>query len=86
MVRIKCELSEAQSPENGVLVSAYKDPEKENLVYVFVNLSEEEMKVNMGNSEKASTYTTDENRNMGFSLQPLNRLTLPSRSVVTVLK
>ena len=39
MVRIKCELSEEQSPENGVLVSAYKDPSSGSLVYVLVNLS-----------------------------------------------
>lgn len=86
MVRIKCELSKEQSPENGVLVSAYKDPENGNLVYVLVNLSEEELKVNMGRGEKAKTYTSDENQDMGFALQPLNKVKIPSRSVVTVLK
>ncbi len=86
MLRIKCELSKEQSPENGVLISAYKDPENGNLVYVLVNLSEETMDVQMGEDGKASTYTTDKNRNMGFLLQPLNAVILPARSVVTVLQ
>jgi len=90
MVRIKCELSEEQSPENGVLVSAYKDPANEKLVFVLVNLSEQSVIVDMGTGtgtgEDADTYTTDKNLNMGYSLQPLNRITLPSRSVISVLK
>ena len=53
---------------------------------MLVNLSEEELKVNMGWGEKAKTYTSDENQDMGFALQPLNKVKIPSRSVVTVLK
>ena len=86
MVRIKCELSEEQSPENGVLVSAYNDPGNGNLVFVLVNLSEKSVLVDMGIGEDTDTYTTDKNLSMGYSLQPLNRITLPSRSVVSVLK
>ncbi|MCK4990962.1 MAG: glycosyl hydrolase [Bacteroidales bacterium] len=86
MIRIKCELSEEQSPENGVLISAYKDPVNGKLVYVFVNLSKQTVNVDMGGGEKARTYTTDKHQSMGFSLQLLNSITLPSRSVVTVLK
>jgi len=86
MVRIKCELSEEQSPENGVLVSAYKDPKDGSLVYVLVNLSEEKMMVDLGQDKKAKTYTTDESNSMGFSLQSLNKVKIPPRSVVTVLK
>ena len=86
MIRIKCELSEEQSPENGVLISAYKDPVNEKLVYVFVNLSEQTVNVDMGAGEKARTYTTDKHQSMGFSSQPLKGITLPSRSVVTVIR
>ena len=86
MIRIKCELSEEQSPENGVLISAYKDPVNGKLVYVFVNLSEQTVNVDMGAGEKARTYTTDEQQSMGFSSQLLNSITLPARSVVTVLE
>ncbi len=86
MLRIKCELSEEQSPENGVLVSAYKNPENGNLVYVLVNLSEDRMEVNMGEDVKVSTYTTDKDHSMGFKTQPLNAVILPARSVLTVLQ
>lgn len=86
MVRFKCELSEEQSPENGVLVSAYKDPESGSLVYVFVNLSEKSVLVDMGEGEKARTYTTDEKQSMKFSLQALKGINIPSRSLVSVLK
>jgi len=86
MIRIDCKLSEEQSPENGVLVSAYKDPEGGDLVYVFVNLSEEMVIVDMGEKGKASTYITDKSRDMRFLSQAINRLTLVPRSVVTVVK
>ena len=86
MIRIKCELSEEQSPVDGLLVSAYKDPKSGSLVYVLVNLSEEQIKVNMGQGKKASTYTTDENQSMGFDSQNLKKVKIPARSVVTVLK
>lgn len=85
MVRVKCELTEEQSPENGVLVSAYKEPKSGKLVYVFVNLSEEDMKVDLGQEESARTYTTDENQSMSYAIQSLHRVNLGSRSVVTVL-
>ena len=86
MVRIKCELSEEQSPENGVLVSSYKDPGSGSLVYVLVNLSEKLKIVDMGEAEDVHTYTTDKNLSMGFSIQPLNGISLPPRSVVSVIK
>lgn len=86
MLRIKCELSEEQSPENGVLVSAYKDPGNGSLVYVFVNLSGKTVDVHIANDGKARTYTTDKDRNMGFGSQALKAVILPARSVVTVVK
>ena len=85
MVRIKCEFSEEQSPENGVLVSGYKEPKSSDLVYVFVNQSDEEVNVDMGIREVVRTYITDKNRNLEFTVQSSSRLTLPSRSVLTVL-
>lgn len=85
MLRIECEILEEQSPENGILVSAYKDPGNGSLVYVFVNLSGETVDVHMAQDGKASTYTTDKDRNMGFKSQALNAVILPARSVVTVV-
>jgi len=86
MVRVHCELSEEQSPETGILVSAYKDPDGEGLVTVFINLSEDECSADMGSGAEAATYTTDKSRSMGYSSQPLSAITLPPRSVVTVVK
>jgi O-glycosyl hydrolase len=86
MVRIKSELSEEQSPENGILVSAFKDPENGGLVYVFVNQSRMTSHVDMGEGENVWTYTTDTSRNMSFSSQLPNEISLPPRSVVTVLR
>ncbi|MEA3461373.1 MAG: glycoside hydrolase, partial [Bacteroidota bacterium] len=86
MVRFKCELSEEQSPENGILVSAYIEPENRSRVYVFVNQSKKPVQVKMGEGAKVRTYTTDENRDMEFSSQFLNEISLPARSVVTVLR
>ncbi len=85
MVRIKCDFSEDQSPENGLLVSAYKDPEKRRMVYVFTNLSPEEMRVRIGADKRAKTYTTDKRENLGLSFQSLNHVRVPGRSVVTVV-
>ena len=40
----------------------------------------------MGEAEDVHTYTTDKNLSMGFSIQPLNGISLPPRSVVSVIK
>lgn len=85
MVRIKCELSEKQFPVNGLLASAYKDPKNGSVVYVLTNLSEIKMKLDFGNENNAKIFTTDESQNMGFSFQKMNKITIPPRSVVTVL-
>ncbi|SHE53535.1 O-Glycosyl hydrolase [Mariniphaga anaerophila] len=86
MVRVKCELSEEQSAVNGLLASAYKNSGNGDLVYVLTNLSEKEITLDFGENRKAHTYTTDKQQNMGFTSQKLNKLRLPARSVVTVLK
>ena len=86
MVRVKCELAEEQSAEDGLLASAYKNPADGSLVYVLTNLSEKEMTLDFGGNTKAQTYTTDKKQNMGFSSQKLNKVKIPARSVVTVLK
>jgi len=85
MVRIKCELSEEQSIEDGLLVSAYRDVEKGHMVHVFTNLSEQAKQVNIGSATQVKTYTTDKNHNLGLSLQSLNSVNIPARSVVTVV-
>ena len=85
MVRVNCTLSEEQSIEDGLLVSAYKDVQNGNLVYVLTNLSQESMKVDIGQDNKIKTYTTDATNNLGFSFQKSDKIKIPARSVVTVL-
>jgi hypothetical protein len=85
MVRIECDLSVEQNIEDGLMVTAYKDPQKGTVVYVLTNLSKEDMKVDFGEKSKASTYTTDESQSMGFASQSLNKIKIPARSVVTVI-
>lgn len=86
MVRIQCELSEEQSIENGLLVSAYKDFQEEKVVYVFTNLSEELRKVKIGEGKRAKTYITDANKDLELIVQKLSGINIPARSVVTVVK
>jgi len=86
MIRIECSLSEEQSAENGLLVSAYEDIKKGHVVYVFTNLSEQERQVNVGPDKQVKTYTTDKKENLRLSWQSLNTVRVPKRSVVTVVK
>lgn len=85
MVRIKCELSEDQSIENGVLVSAYKDKKKDRLVFVFTNLSEQQRNIDIGPTYQVNVYTTSEDYDLEFSNQKANKISVPKRSVVTVI-
>ncbi|MHC4145215.1 MAG: glycoside hydrolase [Planctomycetota bacterium] len=85
MIRIECSLSEEQSAEDGLLVSAYKDVKKGYVVYVFTNLSEQERHVNVGPDKRVRTYTTDKNEDLRLSLQSLDDVRIPERSVVTVV-
>jgi O-glycosyl hydrolase len=86
MVRIQCELTSEQSPVNGLLVSAYQDLEKGPLIYVLTNLSEQASTVSMGGSEQVRCYTTDHDSDMEYSIQRTDKIVIPERSVVTILK
>ncbi len=86
MVRVQCEIFPEQSPENGLLVSAYKDLKNGRLVHVLTNLSEQAIIVNMGGSDDVKSYTTDKNSDMEYSTQKSNRIEVPERSVVTIVR
>lgn len=85
MMRIECSLSEEQSVENGLLVSAYKDVKKGQVVYVFTNLSKQARRVNVGPDKEVKTYTTDRKEDLRLSFQSLDNVRIPERSVVTVV-
>ena len=74
-----------QSPEDGLLVSAYMDSQNERIVYVLTNLSNHPMHVCAGRDKQVKTYTTNTERNLGLSIQSLGNLRIPERSVVTVV-
>jgi len=86
MVRVHCEVSPEQSLENELLASAYQDLETGTLVYVLTNLSEQAVAVRLGGSEMVGCYTTDQQSDMKHSVQMANKLAVPGRSVVTILK
>lgn len=84
MVRIECSLDKEQSMEDGLLVSAYKG--NEHTVYVFTNLSQQEKLINIGDTHReVKTYITDEQRNLERTFQYLDNISIPKRSVVTVI-
>ncbi|HNY27020.1 MAG TPA: glycoside hydrolase [Candidatus Sumerlaeota bacterium] len=84
MVRVKCEVDKPQSPENGLLCSAYKGTGKEG-VLVLVNLSKEEKRCTLGASAPVAVYTTSAEANLKKSQQDASGLKIPARAVVTVL-
>ncbi|CAN5617801.1 glycoside hydrolase family 30 protein [soil metagenome] len=73
----------------GLLVSGYKDTEKNKLVFVFVNETANGKMVAFANADKRSghwkVYTTDATRNLQKTEQSAKSLDIPGRSVVTVL-
>ncbi len=84
MVRIKCEVTPAQSYENGLLASAYASGDGKK-VAVLVNLSREETGCDLGFAEKVEVYVTSSETNLKRSQQSAAAITLPGRSVGTVL-
>lgn len=85
MKRIECSLSQEQSVEDGLLVSAYVNVKKGHVVYVLTNLSEHEREVTVGPDKQVEVYTTDKKENLELSFQSLNNINIPERSVVTIV-
>ncbi|MEO6230311.1 MAG: glycoside hydrolase [Ferruginibacter sp.] len=74
---------------SGLLVSGYKDVNKNKLVFVIVNETANEKTVAFANADKRSgswtVYTTDATRSLQKTVQSAASLTIPGRSVVTLL-
>ena len=81
----ECVLSEKQSVKNGLLVSAFRNPENGQEVYVLTNLSNIEIIADFNRDSKSKTYITDKGQSLKLNLQTLNNVKIPARSVVTVL-
>lgn len=82
---------EGANEMGGLLGSAWLSPDKSELVTVLVNISHGRRKVDMsmlsGEAKEVKTYVTDRGRNLQLdaSLQDLQNMELPARSVVTVV-
>ncbi|GAB6164197.1 glycoside hydrolase family 30 protein [Thermostilla marina] len=92
MVRVGCEVSPAQSIENGVLASAYRRARPPETVVVLTNLSGKPHTVRLTGlvaSPRAvpgvRLYTTDAARDLAPSEGRADAIELPPRSVVTVV-
>ncbi len=87
MVRIKCDILNEDSFNNrDLLISAYKNNENGDLVYVAINLSEQEKILNLGTKEKVTAYITSKNNNLEPVKFKANKIILSERSVYTILK
>lgn len=85
MVRFKCELSVEQSIVDGLLISAYKTKSEDSIVFVLTNLAEEPKVVDFGVNEKVKVYVTSEQKDMELSHGNARQLSIPGRSVSTII-
>ncbi len=85
MVRVKCELSEKQAVDTGLLVSAYADSKNGQKIIVFTNQSHVDISVAISDKNEKKVYVTDETRNLQYSILKKPEIKLPKRSVVTVI-
>jgi O-glycosyl hydrolase len=84
MVRIPCAITPEQSLADGLLASAYLDA-KDNRVVVLINQGKEDQPCDLGLMGDADVYTTSSQASLSKSRQPASRLSLPARSVTTVV-
>lgn len=83
--RIDCQIDPQQSFVDGLLASAYKT-EQGQIVTVFVNLSKDDKRCNLGSSASVDTYTTSAKANLAHNRQNASEVSVPSRSIVTILQ
>ena len=87
--RIRLQELEASTPDEKFLYSAFRSPEKDKIVLVFVNDTEKRKAVALSNyteSYKASSYVTSEEHNLELKdLKRNNGFDIPKKAVVTVI-
>lgn len=84
MVRVHCETVPDQSPADGLLASAYQKPNG-GWVAVLVNLSNEEKQCDFGQPGSLDVFTTSAESSLRKSGQQASDVSVPPRSVVTVV-
>ena len=85
MTRVKCEVTPAQSPVDGVLATAYRAADGGQVV-VLVNLSREERRCDLGSEGEVVTYTTSAVSDLGVGKAEAGEVVVPARAVVTVCR
>jgi hypothetical protein len=81
---------DVQSSSNDLHVSAYKNLQNKSLVLVFVNETANAATVTLDNTitikrKEIAAYITDTSRNLEKNVLQWNNISIPSRSVVTVV-
>lgn len=85
MVRVRCNLSEEQSIEDGLLVSAYLDKEDQKLIFVYTNLSMEDKTIDIGLNDKVKVFVTSKDKSLEHKIESARNISLEARSVSTVI-
>lgn len=84
-IRIKCTVSPEPAQKDGVLVSAWKRPGSDALVYVATNLSEEDQEIRIKGMHRPTAYVTSSDSDLHRTKVTGNPIRLPARSVVTLI-
>lgn len=92
MIRVSVEWSIPQSPDDGILASAYKSPEGSDLAVVIVNLSADshDVTLNLGRnpnlkSERIQIYRTSKTKSLKHEIGMASKIQPEPRSVTTIL-
>jgi hypothetical protein len=85
MTRVACDLTPAQSPENGLLATAFKGA-RGRVVVVLVNLSRADVYCDLGFGGTVGVYTTSADSSLRHGVQSAARIEVPTRSVVTAVR
>ena len=87
--RIHLQELEASTPDEKFLYSAFRSPEKDKIVLVFINDTEKSKAVALSKyteSYKANSYITSETHNLELKeLTTNNGFEIPKKAVVTVI-
>lgn len=85
MVRIGCQVEPDQSIKDGVLASAYRATNGRQVI-VLMNLSREDVAVDLGAPGEVDVYTTSSRSTLRRSRQDGGAIRIPARAVVTCVR
>jgi alpha-L-arabinofuranosidase len=90
MIRVNIQLEKFTNTTDaavGLMVSAYKNPQKKELVVVVVNMVDKAEKIKLSglnfSSPKLKTYTTTDIKELKFSESAADNITIEGKSITT---